>query len=928
MASSMDKTQSTTTNVKQRRIVQSFSLIWLDANIDESKGDFRNSLAHLRSTVNTINTFTNADQAINFLKELSNEKVLMIVSGSFGQSIIPSIHGISHLHSIFVFCGNKTHHEQWVKDWSKVKGVFTKIEPICESLRKAAQQCDHDSVSMSFVTADENFSSNQTLNQLDQCFMYTQLFKDILRDIKHDDVASIHEFTAYCREQYANNEKELARIAQFEQDYHRHTPIWWYTYDCFLYGMLNRALFTIEVDRILKLGFFIHDLLEDIVKLNSKQPGSHQRQPFIVYRGQGLPKAVFKKLRHTKGGLITFNNFLSTSKNEKVAIEFAHDALENPDLVGILFIMTINPMVSSAPFAFLDEVSHFKSENEVLFSMNTIFRIDETKRMDNNSRLWQVKLTLTADNDFQLSTLIARLREETSELSGWDRLGRLLLQMGEFDKHEQVYRSLVDQPSNDIARATTYMQLACAKKGCEEYIDAVIFCKKAIEIDEKLLPENHPTLASDYTEIAGLYDCMGEQAKAISFCEKALAINQKVLLPNHPHLPVYYDNIALLYNKMDECRKAIPFREKALEIRLKTLPPLHPQLSEDYRKIGEMYDSIGECSKAILFLEKSLTIDRQILSPNNPQLAIDYDNIGLVYRNMSEYSKALSSHQMALKIYQETLPPTHPSLIPSYTGIGCVYQQMGEYSKALSYYEKVFEINQKTLALNDPQLANDYIRIGSIYVIFGDYPRALSFYEKALQINQKSFPSDHLSLVSCYEAMGAVYDNMGEHSKALSFFNRSLEIRQKNLPPNHLDLGCSYLGIGWVCKNMGEYSKALSFYEKALKIMEKKFPPIHSELGNIYNNFGEVYSKIGDYTKALWFLDKAVDMDKKTLPPNHRNLAEAYNNLGDTYKHMGDYLKAFSFYKQAVEIGQRSLPPNQPDLQKWRKDLEEVRKQL
>ncbi|CAF4389268.1 unnamed protein product, partial [Rotaria sordida] len=67
-----------------RRIIQNFLLVWLDANIDESKEDFQNSLKHLRQIVASITTFTDAQQCFDFLSGITKEKAFMIVSGSLG----------------------------------------------------------------------------------------------------------------------------------------------------------------------------------------------------------------------------------------------------------------------------------------------------------------------------------------------------------------------------------------------------------------------------------------------------------------------------------------------------------------------------------------------------------------------------------------------------------------------------------------------------------------------------------------------------------------------------------------------------------------------------------------------------------------------------------------------------------------------------
>ena len=61
--------------------------------------------------------------------------------------------------------------------------------------------------------------------------------------------------------------------------------------------------------------------------------------------------------------------------------------------MGVLFVIQINPSISTTPFANVKDVSYYKGEDEILFSMHSIFRIGEIKQLDGNTRLWQVDLT-------------------------------------------------------------------------------------------------------------------------------------------------------------------------------------------------------------------------------------------------------------------------------------------------------------------------------------------------------------------------------------------------------------------------------------------------------------------------------------------------------------------------------------------------------
>ena len=89
------------------KMVQNVLLIWLDTNINIKNEDCANTVTQLRRVVNDINTFTDGEDCIQFINTINDNKVCMIISGSFGQHIVPLVHYKSQVDSIFIFCGNK-----------------------------------------------------------------------------------------------------------------------------------------------------------------------------------------------------------------------------------------------------------------------------------------------------------------------------------------------------------------------------------------------------------------------------------------------------------------------------------------------------------------------------------------------------------------------------------------------------------------------------------------------------------------------------------------------------------------------------------------------------------------------------------------------------------------------------------------------------
>ncbi|CAF4351663.1 unnamed protein product, partial [Rotaria magnacalcarata] len=505
-------------------------------NIDEKKEDFQKSLTELQKIFVTIEPFTDVDQCVDYLTSIDDQKIYLITSASFGQTIVPLIHDIAQLDTIFVFCSNKDEHNVWANEWSKV-----------------TQSCDHDAISMSFISKreiSEAVSNKQNLDQLPPSYMYSITFKDIVLEIDDDDddAKSINTLVIYCRQ------KEIPEIQinSLQSTYHQKSPVWWYSKPMFLHSMLNRVLRMLDMEGMMKLGFFIRSLHLQLKQLYQEQSANFQ-QAFTVYRGQELSQQDFQNLCNSKGGLLSFNNFLSTSKKQNVAISFVQDNLErNPDIVGVMFIMTIDPSkisTSITPFAMIDEHSALPREQEILFTMHTAFRIVEITQTPSNSRLWEVQLTITDESDPQLSTLTNRIKEEISG-EGWYRMGHLMLKLGHFDQAEELYNELLNSASDDGDRAHIYHQLGRVRKDRGEYREAAGFLEKSLKVYERILSPNDPELATMYNNIGLVYNNIGDYSKALKYYEKANKIYEIFLPPTHPELATSYNNIGQVYDSM------------------------------------------------------------------------------------------------------------------------------------------------------------------------------------------------------------------------------------------------------------------------------------------------------------------------------------------------------------------------------------------
>jgi hypothetical protein len=100
--------------------LEMFCLIWLDENINIK--ETRDIESNLRTIINHLKKFQNIQQCQHYIEQRSKkDRVVLIVSGELGREIVPSIHNLRQVTSIYVYCMDKKGNEQWASKFSKVR---------------------------------------------------------------------------------------------------------------------------------------------------------------------------------------------------------------------------------------------------------------------------------------------------------------------------------------------------------------------------------------------------------------------------------------------------------------------------------------------------------------------------------------------------------------------------------------------------------------------------------------------------------------------------------------------------------------------------------------------------------------------------------------------------------------------------------------
>ena len=606
-------------SMHRQRPVSRFAIAWLDPSADALHDNQHPLMTHLQCMISPIRNFSNVDQCIDYLTEVESGRIILIVSNRDDFQLLYFTDHLPQLDCIYALADGTLEMHQW----KKTPRILRNFDDLAKDLIKDMREYHPDLLPISILSRTDILK--QDVNVLPPEFLYSQILKEISFDLAYNANA-MEDLVHYWYEHYADNEPLLKIINDFEQKYTPESAIHWYTRENFVYEMLNRGLRIMDVDVMMKMSFFIRDLHRRLEQLYHQQPTD--RTVFTVYRGQRISNEDLSKLRRSEGGLLSFNSFVSTSRNQTVPNMFS-DAGGMSNVTGVLFEMNIDTHHTRVPFASLDSESQYPDEEEVLFSMHSVFRIDQVTENQNEGR-WHVKLTLTCDDDEQLRILTDCLRTETVGHTGWHRLGQLMIRMGKWAKADEVYRTLLASapPTNAVDLALFNNQLGYIWMDCGDYEKSLAFYHKSLEITQENFPADYLDMAKSYNSIGSVEQAKGNHLQALLFFQKALQVHQMSPISINRDLATIHNNIGQTHAHMGNFPMASASFSRALDLGRDSFPPNHPTHAPLQSNLARLADHQGNYQQALKYYEEALKIQKRSLPATHSDLAQTYNNIG------------------------------------------------------------------------------------------------------------------------------------------------------------------------------------------------------------------------------------------------------------------------------------------------------------
>ncbi|CAF1103961.1 unnamed protein product [Didymodactylos carnosus] len=243
--------------------------------------------------------------------------------------------------------------------------------------------------------------------------------------------------------------------------------------------------------------YLITDLYRCLTDLHTDFKAQLQSKTsmLIVYREQRISREELQEIRANIGQLYSTNTFLSTTFDRDITAMYAPDGLtlnttdsEHTCFESVVFKYIVNTNIITKPYALLKNKSYYFDEDEVLFSIGTIFRIDSVEQSLSNNNQWDVTLTLAANADDEIQKELNFYIDQIHSTPTLLLLGDYLADIAhDYPKAEYYYRLFLEDQSidDDYHKIMAHIKIGLIYVQKGEYATAIDTYETSLRTDSR-----------------------------------------------------------------------------------------------------------------------------------------------------------------------------------------------------------------------------------------------------------------------------------------------------------------------------------------------------------------------------------------------------------------------------------------------------------
>ncbi|MCI0459995.1 MAG: tetratricopeptide repeat protein [Gemmataceae bacterium] len=502
----------------------------------------------------------------------------------------------------------------------------------------------------------------------------------------------------------------------------------------------------------------------------------------------------------------------------------------------------------------------------------------------------------------------------------------------------RVAHDLQDQPQTQAAALET---LGTTFRELGGFAQAERLLTQSLAIRRKVLPRDHPDIASSLHSLGWLYHDRGDYLKGLDYYRQAHALRVRQLGREDPDTVTSTFHLAWLLTQMGDTetaeqyfRETIALRRKqhgrddhrdvalaqiglagllleenrsleALSLTSQALKTLTAQEGDQSIAVaatrfqeGVVAQQLGNFPLAVKHLSECLAIARPILGEDHAYVAMILFHLGDTLEDMKNVKAAEREYRAALAVTRRSIGLEHPKSIILVNRLARLLSRSGNRAEGEKLYQELVDARMKRFGRESIFVAEGLQGFASFMLWRREEARAEELYRQALDIFRKVEVYRVGPLVTTVTRLGAILSKRGQLSEAESVLRAALAPTEGKKSKTGMILRAALVEV---LLEQGKVSEARPWLEDLATAERARGKP-GPELLVTLARLGEARAATGDLPQAAAAHREALNLARVAFRDTPTKLVPHLEDLAGVLAGRGDLKQAEAVLAESLAL--------------------------
>jgi tetratricopeptide (TPR) repeat protein/tRNA A-37 threonylcarbamoyl transferase component Bud32 len=408
-------------------------------------------------------------------------------------------------------------------------------------------------------------------------------------------------------------------------------------------------------------------------------------------------------------------------------------------------------------------------------------------------------------------------------------IGKVYLDLGQYTNAEAMYRQALAMqkkllPSEHPVVATALRNLGGALELEGKLAEAENLDRQALAMRRKLFGNEHPEVAHALESVATVTGLQGKLTEAESMLREVVAMQKRLLGSEDPDVATSIQNLGQTLRVEGNLAQAEIMEREALAMRRKLLGNEHLEVATSLNGLAVVLVEQARLHEAEVLLREALALRKKLLGSQHPRVSESLNNLAILLQRQGNLAEAETMHREALMIERKIQGDEHPNVANSLNNLALVLRDEGKLAEAETMERQALGLWRNLFGLEHFQVATALNNLATVLLAEHKLAEAETAQREALAMYRKSLGDKHPSAARGLHNLAVILQRQGKLDAAEAMLREALAKRRELLGSEHPDVAVSLEQLGEVLREEAKLDEVEPLLRECLSIREKKLP--------------------------------------------------------------------------------------------------------